>query len=288
MELKYLLDISDESTWQVNTPTVSARRLPFYINECGHYIAGQNYFTQREGLDNYLLIYTRSGMGTLRYADQSYELVSGYAVVINCNRYNEYRTHSQEPWDFKWVHFNGIAADEYNQLLNQDTVCPTFINDQLNFEKSLDELRIHIQINDIQSSLRCSLLLSEILTKIIMNRFDPINNHKFVEHRQKVDKVIQYIQTNYMNKVCLDDLVKIAYLSKFHFLRVFKKHTGLSPYEYLINYRINRAKELLKDTRFSIHEIALLIGFLDTNNFIREFKKSTNATPLNYRKYFSI
>lgn len=60
----------------------------------------------------------------------------------------------------------------------------------------------------------------------------------------------------------------------------------MSPYEYIINLRINEAKQLLINTSFSVNKIADQIGFLDTNNFIRRFRSRTGVSPLQYRKQF--
>ena len=75
-------------------------------------------------------------------------------------------------------------------------------------------------------------------------------------------------------------------LSKYHFIRVFKRIMGTTPYNYLTNYRINNAKILLKTTDLSVYEIAERCGFSDTSNFIVQFKKHTGQKPLEYRRYF--
>jgi AraC-like DNA-binding protein len=284
MKLKYSLDVSEKSTWLVNTPSPLSKKLPFYINEYGHYIANSTYYTERQGQNNFLLMYTLSGKGSLRYNNQEYILEQNQAVVIDCNNYHIYKTYSEEPWVFMWIHFNGIAAKEYYSILNEETLNIIYLNDFVAFEKMLDNLNKHFDVNDIPSCINAVTQMTNIISLLIISKFTSVNNKKYKEHRYEIDKVIDFIQSNYGNKISLDDLTKTAYISKFHFLRLFKRHTGVSPYEYLINYRINKAKELLKNSELLIREISDTVGFFDYNNFIREFKKIVGITPLKYKK----
>ena len=288
MKLNYKLDISPESTCFVNTPTATSKRLPFYLNECGHYIAGNEYFTERQGQYNYLLIYTLSGSGWLKYNNQEYVLGPGQAVVIHCNRYHFYRTLSPKSWNFKWIHFDGTAAKDYYLILNEDSLSVIQLNNPVEFEKMMDALNLYFNVNDILTSVKAATQITNIFSLLIINKFSPMNIKKYTEHQQEVIKVINYIQANYGQQITLDDLTKIAYISKYYFLRVFQKHTGASPYEYLINYRINKAKEFLKNSDLSVGEVGETVGFNDYNNFIRKFKEITGITPLHYKKYSNI
>jgi AraC-like DNA-binding protein len=96
----------------------------------------------------------------------------------------------------------------------------------------------------------------------------------------------QATQNNYYKKIKLNDLAQITGMSKYHLSRLFKKHTGYSPHEYLINYRLSQAKDLLKTTDLPIYLIANKLGFSSSSHFVKLFKKETNTTPLNFRKYW--
>jgi AraC-like DNA-binding protein len=69
-------------------------------------------------------------------------------------------------------------------------------------------------------------------------------------------------------------------------IRIFNKHVGTSPYEYLINFRINKSKTLLKETSLTVNEISVMVGYNEVTNFIRDFKKYLGTTPLKYRNYW--
>ncbi len=283
MKLKYILDISDKSTWFVNTPNDIARRLPFYINEYGHYIAGSTYFTERQEQKNYLLLYTLSGKGYLNYCGKEYVLGAKQAVLIHCAPYHMYKTIPGDPWDFVWFHFNGTSAKEHFNLLNQDSLNVITVSDPLRFRKMLDDLFSSFTVSDIAANVAISMITTNIISHLFISRFVPAKNEKHAEHRNDIEKVIRHIQCHYQSKLEMEELAQIACMSKYYFIRLFKSHMGVSPYDFLINYRINKAKELLKTTEYSVGEICTLAGFNDYSHFIREFRKVVGITPLKYR-----
>ena len=73
-------------------------------------------------------------------------------------------------------------------------------------------------------------------------------------------------------------------MSKSYFLRLFRRSMGTTPYNYLVNFRITQAKELLVLTDHSVSEIAQKVGFGDASNFSTRFAKATGQSPLQYRK----
>ena len=84
--------------------------------------------------------------------------------------------------------------------------------------------------------------------------------------------------------MCSSDLLSSAHMSKSYFLRLFRRYMGTTPYNYLVNFRITQAKELLVLTDHSISEIAQEAGFGDASNFSTRFAKATGQSPMQYRK----
>ena len=83
--------------------------------------------------------------------------------------------------------------------------------------------------------------------------------------------------------VNMDQLAAQFQLSEKHFRRVFKEHTGLSPYQYYLQIRIHRAKEMLLGTTLSIKEIAASLHFKTPFHFSSVFKKKTGMSPSRWR-----
>ena len=93
----------------------------------------------------------------------------------------------------------------------------------------------------------------------------------------------EYIAQNYSKDLILDDVSKELQISPYYFSKLFKKRTGSTFIEYLTNVRMDKAKELLRNTNKSMKEICLEIGYSDANYFSRTFKKNVGVTPSEYK-----
>ena len=91
-----------------------------------------------------------------------------------------------------------------------------------------------------------------------------------------------YIDKHFSDNINLDKIAGKALVSKFHFIRLFKKYYGRTPNQYLQEVRIEKAKMLLQKGK-SIDEVCIAIGFTSKTSFISLFKKMTGKTPLTYQ-----
>jgi AraC family transcriptional regulator len=82
----------------------------------------------------------------------------------------------------------------------------------------------------------------------------------------------------------LADLADVAGMSQFHFSRMFKQSMGISPHQYLLQQRVEQAKQLLKGKKLAIAEIALQCGFNSQSHLSKHFREATGMTPSDYRK----
>lgn len=105
---------------------------------------------------------------------------------------------------------------------------------------------------------------------------DKINLH--------INDALSYIEENYHENITLESISNTLYLNKCYFCTLFKEQTGKSFSNYLNEIRIDKSKELLKNKKLSILEIAHAVGYNNQTYFNSLFKKYTNITPLQYRR----
>jgi AraC family transcriptional regulator len=96
-------------------------------------------------------------------------------------------------------------------------------------------------------------------------------------------QVMNFIAENYASDITLSELARVAGMSSFHFAREFKRATGITPHQYVIRFRIERAKTLLAEGRVPLIEVGLRSGFSHQSHFTRLFRKLTGTTPNTYR-----
>jgi AraC family transcriptional regulator len=99
----------------------------------------------------------------------------------------------------------------------------------------------------------------------------------------KLKQVTDFIGENYSHDLKLAELAQVAGMSSFHFAREFKRTTGTTPHQYLIKFRVERAKALLAKNEVPLVEVSLRSGFSHQSHFTRLFRKITGTTPHSYR-----
>lgn len=274
------------SVWMVATPNTIASALPFSMSEMGLFEAQAEFGMTRSARPGCYLLLTLSGRGALKSAGSAEEedLTPGTLALWNSAQEATLTTRSRETWVYYWVHLEGESALSYLRLLEQEGSHTVRLPDPEPCQVRMETLLEITRGASVQRSVEASLLLDQMLTQAVMERYSLKNNRRSAVHQDDINRVIRYIQEHYAEPVSLDDLMEVVHLSKYYFLKLFKQYTGLSPYEYLINYRISQAKRLLRTTDHSIGAIAGEVGFLDESNFIKQFKKITGCKPLVYRK----
>lgn len=95
--------------------------------------------------------------------------------------------------------------------------------------------------------------------------------------------LFEYVHTRFYEQITLDSLCKVANYSKSYVIKVFKKHTGQTPNEYINRYRVEMAKELLSSSDKTVLDVSLECGFYSVSYFIKTFKQSVGVTPHKWR-----
>jgi len=100
----------------------------------------------------------------------------------------------------------------------------------------------------------------------------------------KLRQVTDWMAEHVAEDFSLDRLAAQAGLSKFHFQRLFKRATGVAPSRYHINLRMNLARRLLRETKKSVIEVALEVGYANSSHFAQLFRRETGLSPSDYRR----
>ena len=145
-------------------------------------------------------------------------------------------------------------------------------------------LRFHTKMDSKPSAMESSSLLREFVGELILRYGNgPATTLKLGNERGPVKRVRDCLESRYAENLTLEELARIANLSPFHLIRVFRKEVGLPPHAYQTRVRLNRAKELLaKDA--PIGEVALSTGFFDQSHFTNHFRKVFSYPPGVYLK----
>lgn len=180
-----------------------------------------------------------------------------------------------------WFHFNGAAASGFIRFLNGDSIQAFDWDASRDCFEELERLAASpTRKTDLQLSLWVHTLLNDLAAGAAPPSTDP--------DAERITEAAAYLRENCAQSLTIEEIARKCNLSKFHFIRVFRRFTGWTPYEYLTLARISEAKSLLTSTSLGLSEIAARTGYADAKSLIRVFRQHTGMTPAGYRKQFPV
>lgn len=156
-----------------------------------------------------------------------------------------------------------------------------------NQQKMLAKLRqVSFLQNEQNTEFQTRNLFSEIWLLLLeeIKQIDDTSTSVSTINQERLLTMMAFIQENYYQKISLEEIASSAMISTREALRCFQSNIHETPFEYLISYRVEMAKKLLKASNLSVTEIALQTGFSNSAYFSKIFKRSCHMTPLAYRK----
>ncbi len=191
----------------------------------------------------------------------------------------------------------GILAIEPTllQQIGQDWVNPDRIELTPQFMSKQDPLIqsifttlvAELETSGIGSNLLVDSLKTTLAIHLLRNyctTFSRLSSYADGLSAAKLTLVTDYINSHLDRDLKLAELSSIAQISPYHFLRLFKKSIGITPHQYILQQRIDRAKYLLRSSNLDIAAIALRVGFCDASHLNRCFKNSLGMTPSQWRQ----
>lgn len=250
--------------------------VPFAITAAGHYEVGDRHYTKRAGCEYFELIYTVSGHGIAECADMTFDCTANTALLIDCSQPHSFHVKSGKTWEYKHIHFipdgaaRNVAMRAVLNLVSDNGVIKSLFSD------TVAEFS-HIR-ND--SHFILSHNISAILTEIIRYQF----KNAFTDpQKELIKRAIKFIHEHYHEKISVKQIADQEFISEYYLIRLFKKYYGVPPYNYLMEYRLMRAKNMILQ-QGSIRDVAQECGFSSANSFSRSFRCRFGVTPGQYCK----
>lgn len=141
------------------------------------------------------------------------------------------------------------------------------------------------------SDMKKTFLVNSMINQLLIVLFEEIASIDPISHTQDklpqtIINVISYLDEHFMEKISLDDLAEMFYISPYYLSRKFKEFTGFPINQYVINRRMGEAERMLIFEDLSIKEIACQCGYTDLQYFYKTFKKYTGLTPVEFQEKY--
>lgn len=272
--------VASESDYFIYSPSKLALETFLYPMQCGIFSYLPGYAITRESFDSFLLMYIQKGELDIVFDNQTIHVKEGHFVLLDCYKRHSYSTTTG--WECLWCHFDGLMARAYynnviSRLGNVFTLTDTY--------PVLRTLTSILKVFYNGSTVREALMnkyLTDIMTEFLLYASSDQNQNSR-NYTNIAEEAITYINEHFKEDIPIETLASRAHLSQYHFIRTFKKETGFTPHEYIINIRMATAKYLLKSTKLTIKDICFAAGFSCESAFCFAFRKQFNMTPKQYR-----
>lgn len=320
---KYLVKESDILAKEgifVHTPSPFAKENFYYVQLEALYTCGPQYDVRRTGLDSFLLFYLREGEMLFEYEGHSFIARPGDVVFLDCRRPHRY--HALQKTVFFWFHFDGGASRAFFEHFTEGWRLPDWKKPgEKSRDDHPEDMEKHgadsrkktekkpqdregpgrvpsgrgIHFRDFRKMEEPFVLLHDLMRSDFPDEgMMSVHVHRILvmlyssagrdgSLSEGVARAKQYMDDHYMEKITTQDIADTSLLSASHLSRLFKAETGLAPYGYLMNIRMNHAMKMLLETPYTVDEIAEYCAFCSSANFIRAFRQSTGTTPKKFR-----
>ena len=270
--------IRERSAIAFTTPSLWAAENLLYIQMYGNFVCDERYEVRRGSFDSYLLILTISGGGMVETPHGTRKCSRETITIIDCHEEHSY--YADKKWEFLWIHFNGGNSRELVKSIIRHHGNVVYMPITSLTHRFFNLLVFQGVGNTQADEVRNSAYLHFFLADMLSSRTE---KGKIDTKREMVNEAIGYIESNYRKKLTVDEIARFSRSSTSSFCHEFKKETGMSPYDFILNKRLNKAKKLLKTTDASVSEIGEAVGFNSDANFIKTFRAKTGLTPKLFR-----
>jgi len=241
-------------------------------------------------------VYVKSGRVEYRVGADVFILEEGEGLFVNASSLHEAKPFQIERATIYCINVNPVILGGHrDSIFATKYVLPYITSNRLPYVKLSDQMaqKIEFLAKLLQEQAvfyelkvwRELLVIWETILSQSMLTEEILDPAIIVQH-DRAKEMLDYLHVHYQEKISLENLAAHVFLSRAECSRFFKKMVGMTPFTYLLHYRLRKSMELLRDSEQSITTIATTTGFSTVSYYIEKFKKYTGYSPHVYRKQF--
>ncbi|OLS40757.1 AraC family transcriptional regulator [Bacillus sp. MRMR6] len=234
--------------------------------------------------DVYKIHFIHNGYGIVQVGKNTFSLEAGQAFLIYPDVLTFYKADMQKPWVYSWLAFCGEQVEQIlarTRLIPEQPVFPMDIR----FMPDMYNQLTLVSGQETGSDLMIKALMYEFLS--VLTDTVPLSTPASLStkrHNAYIVQGMEFIHAHFHEQVSIEQLATFIRLDRKYFSTIFKESVGLTPQQYLLKYRMNKACELLSKGQYTVGEVARSVGYSDALLFSRMFKKIKGIAPKHYRQ----
>lgn len=229
------------------------------------------------------------------WLEMMYFKTDGYTVTIDGTSYvskkgdffviNPFEIHSSERLDRETFFYSmGIYPPILNDIASNNFLFQTKITHDPVIEECIHQWEIEFEHETNDFDLKKKSIAYHLLSHLVKHYTTGTMTTTKQKQKKKIAEILDYISMHYNEKITTEFLAGKFHMNEQYFCRFFKNHTGKSPSQFINHYRIEKAILFLEETEENIIDIAMNVGFEDSNYFSRIFKQYAGKTPREFKK----
>lgn len=256
-----------------------------------HYRQVRRFRWQTAARPEHSLLLVISGPVEYQVEESMGTLASGGVIMIDPGASAE--AHGNNVESISIALSSAYVLDYASQMdLTKSGAFITFRKSIVEFDERLSrlagDLRDELKLKERGQELTIGALIRQIAVLLLrhhlnIRRSDQLEFSRAGVVDRRIRRAVELMHSHLERDLPLKEIAEAAYLSPFHFSRLFKKLTGASPHSYLANLRASRAQTLLADTDLSVLEISARVGYASSSHFTKAFRQATGMTPREFR-----
>lgn len=278
--MKYVANYSDK-----DRNNIGVADLTYYlqVNSAGFYEFDEPFGAVHRplGRKDWYLSYHHAGSMNIKSNGADYTINAGDIFLYKPGEEQYYGQIGDQSFKNYWVHFTGFGVTEI--------IAAAGLSDQSVFSIGPDSAVVNLYEQLIDELMfkknKYNLISASILIQMIgyIGRLHVQSSTAADHNNIVVDKSLQAIHQQYQDQLSVGSLAALNHMSTSRFSALFRQQTGISPQQYIINFRLSKACELLRNSHLNIRQISILCGFSDQLYFSRIFKKHMYKSPKLWR-----
>jgi AraC-like DNA-binding protein len=271
----------------VNKNIIAGDRIIYSVNRAGSGFVSEGFRIERNAAYPYCVLhYVSKGSGVLNSRGKKYHVKSGQLFVLNAYEAHMYMTDPKDILSLNWIEFYGgdsirlIDAFLSRCSLVLDAPGSRNVNDLIygiiTCLKNGGEEDPYLISQKVYTMLLCLLKSANV----------GISAAQTVHGASSIQRALDYIDLHLHENLSIQCLSSISNFNATYFSKLFREQIGLTPARYIMNRRVNKAREELAEKGTPVELLAEKLGFCNASHFIRLFKKSTGLTPSAYRREY--
>ncbi len=238
--------------------------------------------------NHYLFHFVLSGTGKLmadnaKGETQTYQIKSGQGFMIFPRQITTYIADQHLPWEYVWIEFDGLRAKEIVELAGLSLDNPVYRAHSKELREEMKKEMLYMAEHGDESPFH---LIGHLYLFIDYMSRSSVSMRLSIEGRVRdfyIKEALTYIEQNFQNDISVEGIAKSCGLNRSYFGRIFKDAIGKSPKEFIMDYRMVKATELLKLTDLTIGDIGNAVGYPNQLHFSRAFKHTYGMSPREWR-----